>query len=627
MRNLMRAGIGLVIVAILAWGYAVLDGLGPDRAVAGSALVPGELASYPGADDIVARRVWAGDEVDVLGRPSRDGRWLSYVDWAGGGNLAIRDLRTGESRIVTDKQGGWATDEYALRSVFSPDGSRIVYQWWNPEAFAFDLYVAELESGETRRIVEADEGLGFVQPIEWVAGGDDLLVLHRTPDGVWQLGFLGMSSAELRILRSLDWRGPKNVALSPDGDWIAYDLPREDDPALHDVVLLAVDGSRESVLSESEANELVVGWLPGGGSLFYLSESGGTARLLAQAVDGPRPVGAPRIVRSDLVNAWPMGSFDGGFLFGVFVEASHVRTGSVDLASGALTSPPAPVARSHMERSGPAEWSRDGERLVYVVNPPLGGAFPVSLAVRSVRTGAEQRFATPLGYVISIALGPEGDEVLVQGYGPRGRNGIHRMRIGSGEVETLVEVGRDVDQARIPHWSSDGRSVFYVVWSKEDGDVERIVTRDLESGETRTLLEVEGLRSFAVSPDDRELAVARKAAGSAEFGLFVVELHSGEERELLRIPDPDGLQNGSHLTWSPDGEYILFVRSSPSSDGTDVLRMISIRGGEDRVIETDDWVRRPRFHPDGRRIAVTAGVNQAEVWTLENVGAVVEEDR
>jgi hypothetical protein len=43
------------------------------------------------------------------------------------------------------------------------------------------------------------------------------------------------------------------------------------------------------------------------------------------------------------------------------------------------------------------------------------------------------------------------------------------------------------------------------------------------------------------------------------------------------------------------------------------------------VIPTDQWVSRPRLHPDGGRLAVMAGVNRWEVWTLENVGSVVED--
>ena len=55
---------------------------------------------------MTTRQVWTGSEVDLEGKPSADGRYLTYVDWTSTrtGNVAIRDLATGQNRRLTDAQ-------------------------------------------------------------------------------------------------------------------------------------------------------------------------------------------------------------------------------------------------------------------------------------------------------------------------------------------------------------------------------------------------------------------------------------------------------------------------------------------------------------------------------------------
>jgi hypothetical protein len=54
--------------------------------------------------EAVTRRLWSGRDVDSLGSPSPDGKLLSHVDWSTG-NLAVRELATGQSRAVATARG------------------------------------------------------------------------------------------------------------------------------------------------------------------------------------------------------------------------------------------------------------------------------------------------------------------------------------------------------------------------------------------------------------------------------------------------------------------------------------------------------------------------------------------
>jgi hypothetical protein len=72
----------------------------------------------------------------------------------------------------------------------------------------------------------------------------------------------------------------------------------------------------------------------------------------------------------------------------------------------------------------------------------------------------------------------------------------------------------------------------------------------------------------------------------------------------------------------PDGRHLLFGKGSGTvtqKQAAEVWR-ISVAGGTpQRVGLTMGGLGRLCVHPDGRRIAFTAGSRQAEVWVMENL--------
>jgi Tol biopolymer transport system component len=98
----------------------------------------------------------------------------------------------------------------------------------------------------------------------------------------------------------------------------------------------------------------------------------------------------------------------------------------------------------------------------------------------------------------------------------------------------------------------------------------RIHLYEPSSGEMRSLASTLGATSFTWSPDGRRIAYATiaNATGDAENELRVVDIESGED-ELLAARY--GVLHGIGPVWSPDGETIVYQRTIGSGERHEVV--------------------------------------------------------
>jgi hypothetical protein len=119
------------------------------------------------------------------------------------------------------------------------------------------------------------------------------------------------------------------------------------------------------------------------------------------------------------------------------------------------------------------------------------------------------------------------------------------------------------------------------------------------------------------------LTVTGKGVQGASM-LKVVPVAGGAARELFRVPDPQFL---SEIVWTPDGRHLLCFRGADRNelasgnqlDMAKELLSIPADGGQARRIDLPmDKLRWLSIHPDGRRIAFTAGSGITEIWAMES---------
>jgi Tol biopolymer transport system component len=166
----------------------------------------------------------------------------------------------------------------------------------------------------------------------------------------------------------------------------------------------------------------------------------------------------------------------------------------------------------------------------------------------------------------------------------------------------------------------DGKTLFYALrvndGKTKPGNV--LYVRDFETGRDKELYRAPGraIRGPALSADGRQLAFATREA------LMVIAAAGGEPRELLRARDGDTSVIANRLAWMPDGRHLLLTRGSRASAGRreqEVWR-ISVAGGEpQRTGLAMPGLRGLCVHPDGRRIAFTAGLPEVELWVMDGL--------
>jgi hypothetical protein len=182
--------------------------------IARTRLGAGSAGTTPARRD---RPVWTGREVDIFGRISGDGRWLTYTDWFETGNLMLHDMSTGKDYSLT-KNKSWADGPgQAQFSSISPDGKRVAYEWYNA-AGHYDLLIADLRGtalGESTPLVRNPE-MRTVRPFEWSPDGKWIAIHITRQDNTSQIGLVSLENGSVRVLRSVDWRGPDNMAFSSD---------------------------------------------------------------------------------------------------------------------------------------------------------------------------------------------------------------------------------------------------------------------------------------------------------------------------------------------------------------------------------------------------------------------------
>ena len=484
---------GVIVLAFLAIRF-------------GPVLNPPSPFAQAAEDGLRAELVWPeAMGVSPQGSVSPDGKFVTYVDWMDEGNLAIRNLGTGDNRRLTHTanavSGSAGSLSYASNSRISPDGTQVVYSWahHSPAGATGELRLLPLDGDPTEpRTIWSPADGSWASVQDWFPDGDRVAAVVTNPDNTHQIVTVSLADGGVRQIRSIEWGEGPVVRVSPDGRYLAYSRTASREITEKDIFLVAVDGQSESAIVKHAASDEVVAWSPDGGHLLFNSDRSGQPGLWAQRVNQGTPAGEPVLVMSNLDVGRGMGTTrDGTLHYPVRVSRRRLKIAEIDMKTGKLLRQPInPIERFVGGNSG-GVFSPDGDELAYISE--RRGWNRRVIVIRSLATGKERELPHRLNRVRGLNWQPDGKRLRVGGRSQNGQSGFFTVDVDTGETKSLVaipDMGYSV-------WTPDGKGILHRNYQWDRGSLHFY---SLADSSVESVPGFFGGYRFSLSPDGRWIA-------------------------------------------------------------------------------------------------------------------------
>ncbi|MBE3140473.1 MAG: PD40 domain-containing protein, partial [Thermoplasmata archaeon] len=453
----------------------------------------GGSVSTSGTGGLVTRRILT-DASGVDGKLTTDGKYIRYLDWSTG-DVVQFEVASGQTSRIKNR-GPWGEREnYVEGYVFSHDGKQIAYDRYTMEGKP-QLRIRNLDCSDLRTIYNESSTL----PFDWSPDAGSILALRGIiTDNVNELVLISTKDSSVRVLKKIE-SGPyvlTRASFSPDGQSVAFSLVNEGNPPQGDIYLMTADGRNEVVVAGHPAEDELLAWTPDGKSLLFLSDRSGTWDLWTVHITGGKQQEEPELLKKDFGKDSKFLGFapDDLLYYKTATPLGHLYFGEIDLETGKVNVPPAPVTTRFNGPPSRSTWSPDGRSLLYVSGGRAMGNGNNNLTIRSTETGEEHFLSTRLRNIWDIYWAPDSRSILAWGMTVK-ENALFRINTETSEITKLA------DGRWAPRLSKDGKTMVYM---GKGG----IIKRNLDSGEESIGIKAgtEVLNSFDdLSPDCQEAA-------------------------------------------------------------------------------------------------------------------------
>ena len=579
-------------------------------------LLRAKMVLEKGDKELRMHKVFTGQPRDFVGAPSPDGRYFSTTDWDTG-NLVIKEIPSGQMHQLTHKAGWEESVAYALYSVWSPDGKRLAYSWYNEEGF-FELRTIGLDGSEPRTLYKKRKN-NFVQPFDWSPDGKHILAGLEDKKGIIQIATVSILDGSVKILKE---GLIHSCFYSPDGNFIVYDFMPEaqKESRGRDIMLLPVQGGAEVPLVNHPAHDVSLCWDPQGKRLLFMSDRTGNMDVWSQEVNNGKLQGEPYLIKKNMGKILPLGlTKDGALFYKIETSMDDVYTATLDFEKYSLLAPPKKAEKLFIGANHSPDYSPDGRYLAYISRRTYApGRFePLAICMLSLETGKKSEFFPDLKHIRFIRWSADGKNFFSYGFGQNGFKGIYSISARTGEADLILKCTTDEFIPELDVFIDGKRIVYKMLIEKKagEGNVMSIRIRDLQSGKEAEIYHKENCwetHHVALSSDGEWIAFDDRVP---QHGLKVIPVTGGEPKELCRMKDGEAITS---FHWVPDSQDIFFTKGIAKKTGQ--LWRISLREEKQHQIELS--MRRLMglcFHPDGKRIAFSAGYIEAELWVMENL--------
>jgi len=188
--------------------------------------------------------------------------------------------------------------------------------------------------------------------------------------------------------------------------------------------------------------------------------------------------------------------------------------------------------------------------------------------------------------------------------GPAGQWTLWVRQIATGSDVQILQP--QANAIRGVSFSPDGNYLYYLGRDPETPDYSALFeVASLGGTPRKRLFDVDTGLGF--SPDGKRAAFIRGVPTEKKDLLMIVDLESGQERELAAVDEPDDL-NFQKPAWSPDGSRIVSLVTKPGLD--ELVAFDADDGSRTPAADIgDQFVSSVAWQPDGSGLIATLPVN------------------
>jgi TolB protein len=240
--------------------------------------------------------------------------------------------------------------------------------------------------------------------------------------------------------------------------------------------------------------------------------------------------------------------------------------------------------------------SKTGDNEIYVVNADTGEAKNI--------TNRKSSDTAPV-------WSPDGRRIAYISDHEGGRDDVWTMAADGSDQKRLTKMP---ERSSYPAWSPDGSRIAFTSWTVVQRGllIDDIYTVEVATGTVKQLTKGP-VRNYtpAWSPDGKRLSYY-----SIPDGMLTINADGTDARQF-------GMKDSSYAVWSSDGTRIAYTNHQLMPKPPEGYKLfVAGADGKDAklVVQSDAWLLRPRWSPDGKQILFARRVD-SDTHQLAVVGA------
>jgi len=574
-------------------------------------------------------KIWQNFEIvpKNLRNISPDGKFIVAVHQKNGFCLIdldakkiqyLTDYKEREKELYEKNPSQAAIDSFynpqkmAAGTAWSKDGKKFVYTWCDWSGKNADLRIMTLD-GKIEKIYPNFKDLTWPIVADWSNDGEGVLLTATTKDGESSLLIFNLTNQNIRYLKKVSQSEVyMHARFSPNGRFIAYDIPVKENQDKKDIYLFDIENNRETLLIQNVGEDQLLGWMPESDRILFASDRSGNYDAWGIKVKEGMPDGDPVIVKKNVGEIYPLViSKNGTFYFANEYEAVDIYQTILSKDGKKVDKEPTRITDEFIGTNSTPSWSPDGTELAYLSRRGLQSN-DLNIVIQNINSNSRKEHPLKFKEIQSVNWDLDGKILLLTGTDENDQTGIFKFDLASNTIQTIYLFPEKKSYtswaARLP----GADMIIFVHRPYGDDPESKIMLFNVVSKQVRELDRVSTWPINAILTPDRKHLAFREWREQKEY-IYQIPVEGGEREIIAEFEN----QYIASFTWSSDAKNLYFVKGS-YQDGARSLWLKDLDTNETIDLGLKmNFMRGLQLHPDGQKLIFQAGEVNFEIWAME----------